>query len=149
MILIAPGHIEPVIYPDNPGVIAAVPLGNLRVITLEVDPLRLQIPVYAVLAPTDMQMALTVGVITSEHSGELAAKGHYCTVEDAVGTWDCVALYYRVIVVTPYDILATLGFILPGNAGQSRADYGRFTHYCFLSKLKTVYSDAAKFRRIV
>ena len=85
MITIAPGDIILFAYFAHTRVVTINPLSYLRIITLEMDGVLINVPMYGILAETGMKSHTTILVITSEYTCKTIIKLNYCTIEDTIG----------------------------------------------------------------
>jgi len=112
------------------GIVAVLPLTNLGDIALKMDSLLIDVPVDTVLGETNVELHVTLSVVNSEYACELVValyKRNNGTVEDGVGglsvavsllDHNVVTLDDGVSVVAPYNVLAALGLVHPGDIGH-------------------------------
>ena len=116
-----PGDPESVLDPYAAGIVAVLPRISLCGLGIVVDPLyllRVDVPVDAVLGETSVDSHVSFLVVNTEYACEVALvafEGNYCGVEDGVAGGKQVAGNDRVSVVTPDNVLAALGSVLPGH----------------------------------
>ena len=118
---VAPGHPVSVLDPAYAGIVAVAPLvyflGGLVGLN-EYDAVGSEIPVDAVLGEAGVELHVPCLVVNAEHARELAVIGNYCAVEYRVGGREQVAGDYGVGVISPYNVGAALGLVLPGHIGD-------------------------------
>lgn len=68
MITVAPSHIIAVLNEANPGIISINPVPDLRIVTLKLQRLFIDVPMNGIFTEPHMQTHATVGIITTEHS---------------------------------------------------------------------------------
>ena len=118
---VAPGHPISVFDPANAGIIAVAPLIDFfgRLLRLnENDPVRDDIPVDTVIGESGMELHISDLIVYAENACELAVKGYYCAVEDRIGSRKKVSGDYGVSIISPDNVCAALGLILPGYIGD-------------------------------
>src|SRR5664280_926450 len=89
VVTVTPGDIVPVFEPAYSWVITVIEPAQLVVFTFKLNPVRVYLPIYAILAPACMDLHIPGCVIAPKNPRETIFIRHHRTVEDAVGTRDC------------------------------------------------------------
>ena len=131
MIAVAPGHVVAALDFHDAGVVAIHPLRDLGDVAGELDGLRLDVPLDAVLGKARVEGHPAVLVVTAEHTGETALERDHRTVEYAVAVREQVSRNHRVGTIAPEDVLASFGPFLPGHA---RKRISKNLHGLFLTE---------------
>ncbi len=131
LISVAPGHIVTAVNEADARVITIHPLAYLGNITLELQLLRMDVPMNGILAESHMKRHAAVRVITTEHSGITFAERYYRTIEYTIGRRQQITGNDRIRTTSPHHILTTFGTLLPRHTGQRIAHNLQFTHILF------------------
>ena len=121
---VAPCDPESVLDPYTAGIVAVLPRICLCCLGIIVDPVNtlfIDVPVDPVLGEAGMDSHISLFVVNSENACELvvaALEGNYCAVEDGVAGGEEVSRDYRVSVVSPDNVLAVCGLVLPRDIGS-------------------------------
>ena len=128
LISVTPGHIVTAIHKADARVITIHPLTYLGNITLELQFLRLDVPMNGILAESHMKRHTAVRIVTTEHSGITFTERHYRTIEYTIGCWKQITGNNRIRTVSPHHIFTSCGTFLPRHVGQRAAHNLQFTH---------------------
>ena len=85
MVAIAPGDVETVFEPNDPGVIAVLEVAKLGVVIDPIDGLVVQLPVDAIGRKTAVEVHVAFFIVTAEYAGETVLERDDGAIEDAVG----------------------------------------------------------------
>ena len=135
LISVTPGHIVTVVDKADTRVITVHPFTNLGNITLELQLLRIDVPMNGVLAESHMKRHPAVCIITTEHSGIPFAERYYRTIEYTIGCRQQITGNDGIRATSPHYIFTTFGTFLPRHTGQRIARNLQFTHILFFVRL--------------
>ena len=131
MVPVAPGHIEAAVDLHDARVVAIDPFRDLRNVAGELDCLRPDVPLDAILGEAHVQRHAPVLVVAAEHAGEPALERDHRAVENAVAVREQVSRNHGVLAITPQDVLASFGPFFPGH---SREGISNNLHSLFLTE---------------
>ena len=135
LISVTPSHIVTVIDKADTRVITIHPFTYLGDITLELQLLRIDVPMNGILAESHMKRHPAVCIITTEHSGIPFAERYYRTIEYTIGCRQQITGNDRIRTTSPHYIFTTFGTLLPRHTGQRIARNLQFTHILFFVRL--------------
>ena len=120
VVAVAPGHVVAIIDPDDPRVVAVDELCDLRLVALEPERLRVELPVHTVGTKTAMHDHQTAAIIAAENACKLAFERYYRAIEDAVRARDEIAWDDWILRVAPDSFVANRRLVFPREVGDRR-----------------------------
>ena len=117
VIIVAPGHIVPLIDTADTGIITARHAYLLVILTIQRHRGWLDIPVDRITAFCEKQMLLHRHIITAEDTYKMSVLRDDRTVKDTVRTRNLIPFYNRIPAVTPYNLLVPGEALLPRDIG--------------------------------
>ena len=118
MVPVAPGDVIPVLDTHDPGVVTIDKLADLGVVGDELERLRVDLPVEAVVGKASVQLHPPSPIVAAEHAGKAAFERHHGAVEDAVGGRYQVPWDDRVARIAPQRPRHRCRAVLPWEVGQ-------------------------------
>ena len=140
MMIVAPRHIVAAINLSHTRVVAIAPLCHFGSSTFKLDGIGIHVPLQAIFGKTHVEGHAAVFVVHAEHTCISFLKRHYCGVENTVAVGQEVTRNHRVCGISPQNIIARFGTILPGHIGERCSLYGQFViHYDSLFCISVIF----------
>jgi hypothetical protein len=132
VVSVAPCHIVLVLDLAYSWIVAIYPLSDLRDVAIELEGLRVELPVDSVLRESYMKGHADVCVVYAEDSCIAVLERNYSGVEDAVGIRKEVARNHRIAGISPHNLAASFWTLFPWHVRHRHAyDFKIFVHIVF------------------